>query len=99
MVTGGDKGRVRKRWDKVGAPPTLRVVRADGHGLSRSLVRAGGSHGRQRRDYNETDYGSPSCQFRVEGEPIELRIWLEPPPPGTAAVLHPSGVWVAMRVV
>jgi hypothetical protein len=51
------------------------------------------------RDRTAADYGSPSCQFRFDGRPLELRIWPDRPPPGIEAVLHPSGVWVMIRIV
>jgi hypothetical protein len=52
-----------------------------------------------RKDWTIEDYGHPSCQFRVMDIPLEVRIWRSPPPPGVQAVLHPSGVWLALRTV
>jgi hypothetical protein len=87
-----------RRSDAVGARPVLRVV---GGGVDDPAPLGGDvrHRPRSRRDYTEADYGHPSCQFKLAGSPVELRIWPAPPPPGVSAVLHPSGVWVAMRVV
>lgn len=43
--------------------------------------------------------GSPKVLGRLQGWPLELRIWPRRPAGEPDAVYHPSGVWAAVRLL
>lgn len=43
--------------------------------------------------------GSPSILGRLQGWPLELRVWPTRPRDWPDAVRHPSGAWVAVRLL
>ena len=62
-------------------------------------VRRLGSHeGPAILHWRTPDDGSPSCQWSIDRHPIEVRVWHREPD-GYEAVRHPSGVWMAIRVL
>lgn len=59
------------------------------------LEEAAGGGGGHRRSPSS---GDPKILGRVNGFPLELRVWRRRPRVAEA-VYHPSGVWVAVRVL
>lgn len=70
--------------------PGLRVVGAPEPGP----IHVGGP-----RKWDRSDYGHPSVIGRLDGRPVELRVWRTSPPRCGSAIYHPSGIWVCARVL
>lgn len=46
-----------------------------------------------------SDDGAPAVVARVNGCPLELRAWRDWPRGVAEAIRHPSGIWVALRLL
>jgi hypothetical protein len=96
-VRGMKSIRNRDEWgEQAGRLPALRIF---GRGGTYAPAPEEGRSLPMRRPWTTEDYGHPSCQFRAQGFPLEVRVWKRRPPPGIRAVRHPSGVWLAIRTV